>query len=1076
MGTSNRRWHSVSGRRHVAGKNRRWSALPAQHSRRLAGEVLEDRRLLALTTMDLNSGLTPADLAQALIGGGVIVSNVTFTGNNAAGGLFAGGISEGLGIESGVVLSSGNIADAAGPNTTESISTDFDGPGDPDLEGLIPGFTTNDAAVLEFDFVGAGGTFSFEYVFASEEYNEFVGSPFNDVFGFFLDGQNIALLPGTNIAVSINNVNNGSNSQFYNDNSLFDLGSPTPFLTQADGFTVVLQATGTIGPGTHHIKLAIADAGDGILDSWVFLKAESFVSGDSDVAVEISDSPDPVVLGAALTYTAVVTNHGPDPATNVILTDVLPASVSFVGANASQGSVSESGGVVTAELGVIPIGETATVTITVVPHELGTVVNTVTVEAFQIDDTPGNNSATASTTVIAPSLFIDDVQIVEGNSGTRNAVFTVFLNGMLLEGTVTVDYYTADNTANGGTDFVPTSGTIAIPPGQTSQTITVPIIGDVLNEGNETFFVHLHNPTLATLAKGTGIGTIIDDDAPPALYVNDVQVKTTEAGTLAAVFTVALDLPSGRVVRVQYGTIDGTAHAGIDYVAQSGELVFAPGIINMQVTVPVTTSDLYSANELFALQISNPVGAVLADGLGVCIGVFATAPPLQYILDDGDPGYVRNGAWGNVTNLTGYQSDYDYHAAGNGSATATWTVANLAPGPYEVFARWVPFSNRATNAPFAILDGATSRGTVLVNQRLAPTGDLENGITWQSLGTFQIATGVLSVRLSNNANGYVIADAVRIVPNGIPAQVPEIDVAYFGDSINAGELTPTASEGTAFGNVLLATDSPARTFTITNTGNAPLHLTGSPRVQIVGGASGDFIVVSQPAAIVAPGGTTSFAIVFHPTASGLRQTTVSIDNNDADEGEYRFLIEGVGTDGAATSPPAQNFVQPLDVNGDLLVAPQDVLIVFNALLKQNAGQGEVAPLTAGNVEPMAAAGITRGYYLDVDGNGILSPRDALLVINHLLRQAAEAAPAVFPAATASSPPPALQAFAIDQALGQLDEAEATPQALLLPEDGPLASVAAAAASITPLAAEESLAWIVSGDESDPDDELDLRWE
>ena len=102
---------------------------------------------------------------------------------------------------------------------------------------------------MEFDFVGAGGSFSFEYVFGSEEYNEFVNSSYNDVFGFFLVMGTRSLLPGTTTAVSINNVNNNLNSQYYNDNSLADLGSPTPYGTQADGFTVVLQAVGTISPG-----------------------------------------------------------------------------------------------------------------------------------------------------------------------------------------------------------------------------------------------------------------------------------------------------------------------------------------------------------------------------------------------------------------------------------------------------------------------------------------------------------------------------------------------------------------------------------------------------------------------------------------------------------------------------------------------------------------------------------------------------------------------------------------------------------------------------------------------------------
>jgi len=236
--------------------------------RALGAEFLEARRMLALTTTDLASGLTPLDLAQTLVGVGVSISDVQYTGSPLAGGRFEGGLSEGLGIEAGVVLSSGNIADAAGPNSSESTTTSFGTAGDADLDGLIPGFTTNDAAVLEFDFVAIGGTISVQYVFGSEEYNEFVGSPFNDVFGFFLDGVNIALIPGTTTAVSINNVNAGSFPEFYNNNSPADLGIPTPFLTEADGFTVVLTATAIVTPGTHRIKLAIADAGDTALDSW----------------------------------------------------------------------------------------------------------------------------------------------------------------------------------------------------------------------------------------------------------------------------------------------------------------------------------------------------------------------------------------------------------------------------------------------------------------------------------------------------------------------------------------------------------------------------------------------------------------------------------------------------------------------------------------------------------------------------------------------------------------------------------------------------------------------------------------
>ena len=234
------------------------------------------RTARSVVTTDLNS-TTPQQLAQTLAGSGITVTNVRFTGANVAGGTFTGGVADGLAIESGVILSSGNVANAVGPNTNDGISTANGTPGDADLNVIVgTGHTTFDAAVLEFDFVPTQGTVSFQYVFASEEYNEFVGQ-FNDVFAFFVDGKNVALVPGTSTPVAINTVNLTTNSSFYRNNDPSDLGIPTPFGTQFDGFTIVLTATATLTPNvSHHIKLVIADTDDDILDSAVFLQASSF--------------------------------------------------------------------------------------------------------------------------------------------------------------------------------------------------------------------------------------------------------------------------------------------------------------------------------------------------------------------------------------------------------------------------------------------------------------------------------------------------------------------------------------------------------------------------------------------------------------------------------------------------------------------------------------------------------------------------------------------------------------------------------------------------------------------------------
>jgi len=225
---------------------------------------------------------TPAEMVAAILGSGITANNITYTGAGIASGKFAGGASAGITLDKGILLTSGSRNNAPGPNNQDSATQANYLPGDANLNGLIPGYQTYDATVLEFDFVSAGGDVYFNYAFASEEYNEYTHSSYNDVFGFFLDGENIALIPGTTTPVSINNVNGGNpfgfNAQhpdLYNNNDLNDGG---PFFNiQYDGFTDAFTAKFLgLGAGTHHIKLAIADAGDYVLDSGVFIEAGSF--------------------------------------------------------------------------------------------------------------------------------------------------------------------------------------------------------------------------------------------------------------------------------------------------------------------------------------------------------------------------------------------------------------------------------------------------------------------------------------------------------------------------------------------------------------------------------------------------------------------------------------------------------------------------------------------------------------------------------------------------------------------------------------------------------------------------------
>ena len=135
-------------------------------------------------------------------------------------------------------------------------------------------------------------------------------------------------------------------------------------------------------------------------------------------------------------------------------------------------------------------------------------------------------------------------------------------------------------------------------------------------------------------------------------------------------------------------------------------------------------------------------------------------PPIESTIDDGDAGYSKTASgWSVNSSALAYNGDYDRASGGNGSAVATWSFAGLPAGQYEVYATWVSHPKKqASNAPYSVLGN-----TVFVNQRNSPDGAQITG--WQRLTSVSFdGNGNLNVRLSNNANGIVVADAIRVVP------------------------------------------------------------------------------------------------------------------------------------------------------------------------------------------------------------------------------------------------------------------------------------------------------------------------
>jgi hypothetical protein len=233
---------------------------------------------------------------------GVTASNVQYTGDSNALGTFDNGSATNLGIDDGIVMTTGvlNGTPAIGSPVSNFSNTINGTPGDTYLDNLLAGYNTYDASVLEFDFIPLGDSLEFEYVFASEEYPEFVCSSFNDVFGFFIFGpnpyggnyigENIALVPGTSLPVMINTVNQGNIDLSYPSSGCVSVAYSSLFVYNKglggtsivfDGFTTVFTAKIIVIPYiTYHLKLAIGDAGDGAYDSGIFLKAHSLRSND----------------------------------------------------------------------------------------------------------------------------------------------------------------------------------------------------------------------------------------------------------------------------------------------------------------------------------------------------------------------------------------------------------------------------------------------------------------------------------------------------------------------------------------------------------------------------------------------------------------------------------------------------------------------------------------------------------------------------------------------------------------------------------------------------------------------------
>lgn len=297
--------------------------------------------------------------------------------------------------------------------------------------------------------------------------------------------------------------------------------------------------------------------------------------------------------------------------------------------------------------------------------------------------TPSNSLALLLNNFSAalPCLAINDVTVTEGNSGTADAVFTVRLSEASPK-TVRVNYF-FDNqisfgevsSAKNGADFQGVPGTLTFLPGTVTQTITVPVNGDLTDEFDEAFNVRLTAPINAAISDGNGLGVIIDNDSPPTVTINDVTIPegNSNIGTTGR-FTVSLSAISEKPISVQYTFSDGTAIRGKDYVAASPGTVSIPaGVTTANIDFSVNGNATFEPDKTFFVNLSAAINATIADPQGQA--TIANDDPLPGItiadasLFEGSSG-TNNASFNVKLSNPSYQTITVNYATANATATA----------------------------------------------------------------------------------------------------------------------------------------------------------------------------------------------------------------------------------------------------------------------------------------------------------------------------------------------------------------------------------------------------------------------
>ena len=235
--------------------------------------------------------------------------------------------------------------------------------------------------------------------------------------------------------------------------------------------------------------------------------------------------------------------------------------------------------------------------------------------AWDVSGGLGVNAIFGAFPAVPPNVSINETST--NNEGDGSVDFTISLSSSAAPHKVVVNYAIADGTATQGSDYTNTVGTVTFEPGITTKVISVPILNDALDEFDETFTMNIESASPGIITASQSTATILDDDPPPSVSINDVSILEGNSGTRNLTFTVSLSAASGKQISVTYATADDTAKAVDDYTAATGAVMFSPGQTTSPITIQIKVDTLSEDNEAFVVNLSNPVNATIADGIGI---------------------------------------------------------------------------------------------------------------------------------------------------------------------------------------------------------------------------------------------------------------------------------------------------------------------------------------------------------------------------------------------------------------------------------------------------------------------------